>query len=80
MGFNLPPGVSVRDIPGNRPIDSLWEGVLEDTYALTVEDFEDKLKSDAARDALRNLIDAVVENEVESLADYLDGRDRDPED
>jgi hypothetical protein len=26
---NLPPGVSVSDIPGNRPIDALWDKLYE---------------------------------------------------
>ncbi len=28
-GYNLPPGVSVRDIPGNRPEDELAEMIAE---------------------------------------------------
>ena len=28
-GFNLPPGVSVSDIPGNRPEDLYWEWIAE---------------------------------------------------
>jgi hypothetical protein len=71
---NLPPGVSVRDIPGNRPMDDLWERCAEDVYGWTVEDFEDRLRTGGGREAFRKLFDAVVENEVESLADYLSQR------
>jgi len=28
-GFNLPPGCSVSDIPGNRPEDGKWEAIEE---------------------------------------------------
>lgn len=28
--YNLPPGVSINDIPGNRPEDELWELFLND--------------------------------------------------
>ena len=28
-GWNLPPGVNECDIPGNRPIDILWEKEAE---------------------------------------------------
>ena len=28
-GWNLPPGVNECDIPGNRPIDVLWENEAE---------------------------------------------------
>ena len=29
MSSNLPPGVSVSDIPGNRPEDEAWERLIE---------------------------------------------------
>jgi len=29
FGWDLPPGVSVSDIPGNRPEDQKWEGIYE---------------------------------------------------
>lgn len=28
-GYNLPPGVNECDLPGNRPIDILWEREAE---------------------------------------------------
>ena len=28
-GWNLPPGVNECDLPGNRPIDLLWEKEVE---------------------------------------------------
>lgn len=28
-GFNLPPGCSVSDLPGNRPEDAAWEAAEE---------------------------------------------------
>ena len=28
-GFNLPPGCSLRDIPGNRPEDAEWDSLFE---------------------------------------------------
>lgn len=28
-GWNLPPGVSVSDIPGNRPEDEAWERLMD---------------------------------------------------
>lgn len=30
--FNLPPGCSSSDIPGNRPEDIAWEEFLEERY------------------------------------------------
>ena len=30
FGWDLPPGVSVSDIPGNRPEDVEWEKIIED--------------------------------------------------
>ncbi len=29
MSYNLPPGVSVNDIPGNRPEDIAWDDLVE---------------------------------------------------
>ena len=31
--FNLPPGCSESDIPGNRPEDAKWEALIEDISA-----------------------------------------------
>ncbi len=31
-GWNLPPGCSVRDIPGNRPEDEAQEALLDELY------------------------------------------------
>lgn len=28
FGWNLPPGVGPRDLPGNRPEDEAWERLL----------------------------------------------------
>jgi hypothetical protein len=32
-GWNLPPGVSVRDLPGNEPTDPIAEAIAELLYA-----------------------------------------------
>ena len=33
MSSNLPPGVSVSDIPGNRPEDEAWEKLIDKILA-----------------------------------------------
>ena len=30
MSHNLPPGVNVNDLPGNRPEDHVWDETIED--------------------------------------------------
>ena len=32
FGWDLPPGVSVSDIPGNRPEDEAWENIYENFW------------------------------------------------
>ena len=32
FGWDLPPGCSVSDIPGNRPEDAEWESIEENFY------------------------------------------------
>jgi hypothetical protein len=32
IGYNMPPGVSESDIPGNRPEDALDEQILDDLF------------------------------------------------
>ena len=32
MGFNLPPGVNISDLPGNTPRDEAWERYVDDIY------------------------------------------------
>ena len=40
MGGNLPPGVSVSDLPGSRPEDEAWDRYADEH----LEPFEDRLK------------------------------------
>lgn len=44
MSSNLPPGCSVSDIPGNRPMDLKWEGfeewALDKLCALPIDEAE----------------------------------------
>lgn len=44
-GWNLPPGVSVSDIPGNRPEDEEWERLWDRLVesGLTVEEIESRV-------------------------------------
>lgn len=32
FGWDLPPGCRVSDIPGNRPEDEAWEGIVENFF------------------------------------------------
>ncbi len=32
FGWDLPPGVSVNDIPGNRPEDEVWENIYDNFW------------------------------------------------
>jgi hypothetical protein len=75
-GFNLPPGVSQRDIPGNRPQDELWERVTANVRGMTVDDFSDSLKTEAQRQALDALIEVVVDRRVDQA---MDARHEPPE-
>ena len=47
FGWDLPPGVNVSDIPGNRPEDAAWEIILDK--------LGEHLKTDEARGALVKL-------------------------
>lgn len=42
MTDNLPPGVSIRDIPGNRPMDEYFEDVMQNVTE------EDGIEAEAA--------------------------------
>ena len=33
FGWDLPPGVNVSDIPGNRPEDEAWDKMLDDFFS-----------------------------------------------
>lgn len=46
-GYNLPPGCSVSDIPGNRPEDEAWEKLWDwlMTTDLTAGEVEDAVLS-----------------------------------
>jgi len=80
MDANLPPGVRISDIPGNRSEDLLYERILNDVYMLTVEDFICRF-DDKTRQYIEVFVDALVEREVESAlsarADILADRARD---
>ena len=43
-GFNLPPGVNVSDIPGNRPEDEEWDNVIEAIFASGLSPEEVRIK------------------------------------
>lgn len=70
MHSNLPPGCSVNDIPGNRPIDSIREQMEEKVYTMKLEDFMDRVKSQTSRDTMGAIIDAVIDDEVEAFIDW----------
>ena len=42
VGWDLPPGCSPPDIPGNRPEDATWEKIVDDFYG-TLNDNEKNL-------------------------------------
>ncbi len=64
MRSNLPPGVSVRDIPGNRDIDRVWEQVEVQVDEMTVDEFLDKL-DDRNRTDVQRAVDRLAEELVE---------------
>lgn len=43
-GFNLPPGVSVRDLPGNRPEELAAEALYDEIYNQFPDDLTDEQK------------------------------------
>ncbi len=63
---NLPPGVSLNDIPGNRPEDELFERILDDV--LTHDDLM-LLHAEESGDDSGMTLDEVV---AEVLARYED--------
>lgn len=56
-GFNLPPGCSVRDLPGNSPADEAAEAVYDKIYEIELR----------AREAHPELGDAYVEAMAEAF-------------
>jgi len=64
MRNNLPPGVSVRDIPGNRDIDRVWEQIEVQVDEMTVDEFLDKL-NDRNRTDVQRAVDRLAEELTE---------------
>ena len=58
FGWNLPPGVSPSDIPGNRPEDAEWEAIYNGFW-----DKEDRKQEEqlALNDAPAIYIDLIYE-------------------
>lgn len=42
FGWDLPPGCSVSDIPGNRPEDEAYEKMMDDFYAKLSKEEQEK--------------------------------------
>jgi hypothetical protein len=60
MSTNLPPGVTVNMIPGNRPEDLMWERMVDRVYLMTVTELHDKLTAERA---------AMLDTWIHELAD-----------
>lgn len=45
FGWDLPPGCSVSDIPGNRPEDEAYEKMLDGFYSKLSKDEQEKVES-----------------------------------
>lgn len=54
-GFNLPPGCETHHIPGNRPIDRIWDKWFENNIDEVFEEYEEeKLTDDAVKEYDKN--------------------------
>jgi len=78
-GFNLPPGCSASDIPGNRPEDALFERVVAVIMAAQGINEEaklwylDELESSFEPAAYENMSDEGI---IQDLHSFLAGLDR----
>jgi hypothetical protein len=60
-GFNLPPGCSVTDIPGNRPQDEAWE-VAVNWMADAIQQVVFRIEEEMGHEwDTREIIDAAME-------------------
>lgn len=62
FGWDLPPGCSVSDIPGNRPEDEAWEKVIND--------FWDEKRFTKEEWAISENLDDVINGIIEKAIDY----------
>ena len=72
FGWDLPPGVSESDIPGNRPEDERWDLILGQVYDMTPQEVLRKL-NDHAPDLYEELLEEARKALTEILFD--EGRD-----
>ena len=70
MAGNLPPGVTVGMIPGNRPEDEAWEAAID--WAIAKFD-DEKLSLDELRRAILIGV-AAVKAEREAVEEYVKER------
>lgn len=60
-GFNLPPGCSVSDIPGNRPEDQAAEALYDSIYNL-LDGIQDDATKDRIAEQFYNMVMKAREN------------------
>jgi hypothetical protein len=76
--MNLPPGVGVFDIPGNRPEDEVWELFIEEFYKRFKEQYPSSFKrmesllDDEFFDALGDAL--IIAYEMGESAGFSSGR------
>lgn len=65
FGWDLPPGVRVSDIPGNRPEDEKWEAILNGFWEKKDRKQDEQLVLDEAAQVYVDLIDEAIEYGIE---------------
>ena len=60
FGWDLPPGCSVSDIPGNRPEDEAWEKVINDFWDEKRFTKEEWAISENLDDVINDIIEKAI--------------------
>jgi hypothetical protein len=67
FGWDLPPGVNVSDIPGNRPEDEVWDNILDDFYTKLEEKHQAMLETHIVRfwEEMYEVVDQAIQYGIE---------------
>ncbi len=68
-GFNLPPGCSVNDLPGNSPEEGRWEAMIENFFDKLDKKYQEIIDTDDVQDIVIKAIQYGIEIGIEQQKD-----------
>jgi len=74
-GYNLPPGCSVSDIPGNRPRDVAWDEWFDSEIDGVWEEYLDGMSHKSAYHDYKHRFGSNGESAYEELEDFKEYAD-----